>query len=76
MADFLDSEAEESDNEELSPNEKKKLKRHKAIDTDDEEEEEGMVLSVIILNLYSWLLFKFFCNVSFVNCKCTLEQFM
>ncbi|KAK6637223.1 hypothetical protein RUM44_007637 [Polyplax serrata] len=40
MADFLDSEAEESDNEELSPNEKKKLKRHKAIDTDDEEEEE------------------------------------
>lgn len=43
MADFLDSEAEESDDEELSPSEKKKLKRHKAIDSDDEEE-EGMSL--------------------------------
>lgn len=40
MADFLDSEAEESDEEELNPSEKKKVKRHKAIDSDEEDEEE------------------------------------
>ena len=39
MADFLDSEAEESEDEELSPTERKKLKRHKAIDSEDDEEE-------------------------------------
>lgn len=41
MSDFLESEAEESDDGELSPSDKKKLKRAKALDSDDEED-EGM----------------------------------
>lgn len=36
----MDSEAEESEDDELSPTEKKKLKRHKAIDSDDEDDED------------------------------------